>query len=131
MTSYRSSKDNILSSSPPHSSSFFSSSLSSSHSSSDIKSKDNTDKPNWTDSGVCVDSGLCFDIPANTPAFELDNPFKPDSDGDTLLHLAIIQALPDLVSSIIKEAPSSDYLDITNDEFQVSEKKSNLNYRHN
>lgn len=115
MTSYRSSMDELSESSSPPPSSIYS--PSSSHS--NIKSKDSSEKPNWADSGVCVDSGLCLDIPSNSPAFELDNPFKPDSDGDTLLHLAIIQALPDLVSSIIKEAPSSDYLDITNDEFQV------------
>lgn len=85
----------------------------------DKLSKESQDKPNWTDSGVCVDSGLCIDIHSLPSTYDVDNPFKQDADGDTMLHLAVIQGMTDFVKYLIKEAPSSEYLDIINDEYQV------------
>lgn len=85
----------------------------------DKLSKESQDKPNWTDSGVCVDSGLCIDIHSLPSTYDVDNPFKQDADGDTMLHLAVIQGMTDFVKYLIKEAPSSEYLDIINDEYQT------------
>ncbi|XP_053207498.1 NF-kappa-B inhibitor cactus-like [Panonychus citri] len=85
----------------------------------DKLSKDFQEKPTWTDSGVCVDSGLCIDLPSLPSTLDVDNPFKQDAEGDTILHLAVIQGVTNLVSYLIKEAPSSEYLDIANDEFQT------------
>lgn len=81
--------------------------------------KESQEKPAWTDSGVCVDSGLCIDLPSLPSTLDVDNPFKQDAEGDTILHLAVIQGVTNLITYLIKEAPSSEYLDIINDEFQV------------
>ncbi|XP_054711647.1 NF-kappa-B inhibitor cactus-like [Uloborus diversus] len=45
--------------------------------------------------------------------------FTPDKDGDTLLHLAIVEALSDITCPLIQLAPHPDFLDITNDLYQT------------
>lgn len=94
----------------------------------------------WSDSGVCItDSGLSIDnnyinnyeecnderlAKQNIDlmsekskcslALSLRDAFQPDQDGDTLLHLAIIQGLPEVAFALIRLVPHPDFLDIFN-----------------
>lgn len=45
--------------------------------------------------------------------------FTQDKDGDTFLHLAIVEARSDVIFPLIRLAPHPDFLDITNDLYQT------------
>ncbi|CAG2171659.1 unnamed protein product, partial [Oppiella nova] len=88
----------------------------------------------WSDSGVSIatDSGLNLDeefadqsaydgddsagglVGRSGGAVSLREAFTPDQDGDTYLHLAIIQGLADVAYALIRMAPDPDFLDATN-----------------
>jgi len=84
-------------------------------------SKKNIAAPQWSDSGVCItDSGLSIndddncesrqsetDLKSETVESDLPKTWlKQNSEGDTLLHLAIIEDLEDIACSIIKNISS-------------------------
>lgn len=45
--------------------------------------------------------------------------YDQDQDGDTILHLAVVEAQADIIFPIICQAPHPDFLDICNDLFQT------------
>lgn len=45
--------------------------------------------------------------------------FSQDKDGDTFLHLAIVEARSDIIFPLIRLAPHPDFLDITNELYQT------------
>lgn len=88
----------------------------------------------WTDSGLGItDSGLHIEEDFSDQKIEKDfnkridsksigilrEAFDPDQDGDTYLHLSIIEGLPDLSYALIRIVPDPDFLDIVNHLFQV------------
>ncbi|KAG8171252.1 hypothetical protein JTE90_010781 [Oedothorax gibbosus] len=51
--------------------------------------------------------------------FSLKEIFKQDKDGDTILHLAMVEARSDIIFPLIQLSPHPDFLDLTNDLFQT------------
>ncbi|XP_015915092.2 NF-kappa-B inhibitor cactus [Parasteatoda tepidariorum] len=115
--------------------------LSTSEQISNLSLTDSSSQLTKSDQNVSYDSGLVTDssssiISESYSSEKLDNlqPPKPlnikekylwhdifsqDKDGDTILHLAIVEARSDIIFPLIRLAPHPDFLDISNDLYQT------------
>ena len=64
-------------------------------------------------------SKYCIGLDGNTtqcrgPCIDVSTVYRQDNDGDTLLHVAIINLDADVAAYFIKSTPSSDWLDVRN-----------------
>ncbi|GIY66223.1 NF-kappa-B inhibitor cactus [Caerostris extrusa] len=111
--------------------------------SSDLSISDSHLPPQKLDQNITYDSGLvsdCFshstenvsseklealerftyeETSKNKDKYQLQDIFCQDKDGDTIVHLAIVEARSDVIYPLIQLAPHPDFLDITNDLFQT------------
>lgn len=66
---------------------------------------------------------ICKPLESPTPRIneklQWQDIYTQDKDGDTFLHLAIVEARSDVIFPLIRLAPHPDFLDITNDLYQT------------